>query len=138
MCAKFEEQHGLLNHCIETYDRMIDFVDVSRRYLFLKLYVAKVAELLGLPQTRPIFEKGLHILNEGEKVHWGVSFIEVEKKLGEIDRARQLFSYLSQFCEPMVEEYNFWKVRLKEMGRLRDRVWQRRHLQGHGKNQKHD
>lgn len=110
MCGRFEEKYGLLNHCIEAYDKMGDFVENSKKYLLFKLYAAKVAELLGLAQTRPIFKKGLDILKDSEKVHWGFSFIEVEKKLGEVDRARQIFSFLSQFCEPMIEEYGFWNV----------------------------
>lgn len=33
-------------------------------------------------------------------------------KLGEIDRARGIFTHLSQFCNPMKEEYKeaFWKI----------------------------
>lgn len=107
-CARFEVQHGLINHCIETYDKMVDFVEEPQRMTLYKFYIARVAELLGLTASRSVFEKGLTVLKETQKVPWGLGFIEIEKKLGEIDRARQIYSYLAQFCEPLIEEYGFW------------------------------
>ena len=76
MYGKFEEKNGLINHCIDIYDKMVDFANSNRKYFLFKLSVAKIAELLGLIHTRPIFEKGLKVLNEDEKFNWGINFIE--------------------------------------------------------------
>jgi pre-mRNA-splicing factor SYF1 len=42
----------------------------------------------------------------------GLSFAEMERKLGEIDRARAIYMHLSQFCNPSAEimRERFWSV----------------------------
>ncbi len=42
----------------------------------------------------------------------GSKYASIEKKLGEIDRARAIYTYLSQFSEPTVKENleGFWKT----------------------------
>lgn len=42
----------------------------------------------------------------------GLRFAKLERKLGEIDRARAIYVHLSQFCNPRVKEYEdqFWFI----------------------------
>ena len=42
----------------------------------------------------------------------GITFASIEKKLGEIERSRAIYIYLSQFSDPNNKENieNFWKV----------------------------
>jgi pre-mRNA-splicing factor SYF1 len=42
----------------------------------------------------------------------GMKYAKMERKLGEIDRARALYMYLSQMCNPSSNEMKerFWKV----------------------------
>ncbi len=40
----------------------------------------------------------------------GIRFAKVERKLGEIDRARAIYANLSQFCNPEKKEDKFWKI----------------------------
>ncbi len=41
----------------------------------------------------------------------GLKFSAIERKLGEIDRARAILVHLSQFCDPSKQEKeSFWKV----------------------------
>jgi pre-mRNA-splicing factor SYF1 len=42
----------------------------------------------------------------------GLKFAMIEKKLGEIDRSRGIFIFLSQFCDPNRQENieNFWNI----------------------------
>ncbi len=56
MYAEFEEKYGLLNHSIEVYDRMAINVDPKDKMEAYTLYMAKVAEFLGITKTRAIFE----------------------------------------------------------------------------------
>ena len=37
-----------------------------------------------------------------------IKFAEMERRLGEIDRARAIYGHASQFCDPRVEQ-EFWK-----------------------------
>lgn len=56
MFAEFEEKFGLLNHAIEIYDHLVLKVDEKDRKNCYQIYIAKVAEFLGVTKTRPIFE----------------------------------------------------------------------------------
>lgn len=39
----------------------------------------------------------------------GLRFALLEKKLGEIDRVRSIYSHISQFCDPNYDSKLFWK-----------------------------
>jgi len=67
-----------------------------------KMYIQKAAELFGVTSTRDIHQKAIEVLNDREARLMGLQFAELENKLGEIDRARAIYSYISQFCDPRV------------------------------------
>ena len=56
MYGEFEEQYGLLNHAIEIYDRMVFNVAESDKVVAYNIYIAKVAQYLGITKTRAVFE----------------------------------------------------------------------------------
>lgn len=68
MYAAFEEEYGLINHAIEIYDRMVQEVPYEEKVKAYNLYIAKVAELLGITKTRKIFEKSIQTLEENELI----------------------------------------------------------------------
>ena len=94
MYANFEERFGLLNHAIEIYDRLVDRCEESNKEKFYNLYMSKVASFLGVTKTRPIFEKAINELSRGSKITMGLRYFVLERKLGEIDRARQILLHL--------------------------------------------
>jgi pre-mRNA-splicing factor SYF1 len=71
------------------------------------IYIAKVTENFGLPATRPIFEKALEVLPDKQTAQMCLRFASMERKLGEIDRARAIYAHASQFCDPRVHP-EFW------------------------------
>jgi len=111
MFADFEEDCGLLNHCFRVYHEMIENVDDGHKKFAYKLYISKIGEHLGIVKTRAIYEKALNCLVFDDLISMGLEYSNVERKIGEIDRAREIFIYLSQYCEPDIEEYDFWNVR---------------------------
>lgn len=54
----------------------------------------------------------MQILTGGDRVQMGLRFAKLERKLGEIDRARAIYQHLSQFCNPRVKELEttFWSI----------------------------
>lgn len=74
------------------------------------IYIAKATENFGLPATRPIFEKALEVLPDKQTAQMCLRFAAMERKLGEIDRARAIYAHASQFCDPRVnpEFWNEW------------------------------
>lgn len=110
MYANFEERFGLLNHAIEIYDRLVDRCEEASKEKFYNLYMSKVASFLGVTKTRPIFEKAINELTRGSKITMGLRYFILERKLGEIDRARQILLHLGQYVNPSNDQWEFWKA----------------------------
>jgi pre-mRNA-splicing factor SYF1 len=53
----------------------------------------------------------LEVLDTDQILDIGLKFAAIEKKLGEINRARAILVHLSQFCDPSKPEFieYFWK-----------------------------
>lgn len=88
MYGEFEEEFGLLNHAIEIYDRMVFNVEYKDKLEAYNIYISKVATYLGITKTRAVFESAIENLKEFELIEMGLRFAELERKFGEIDRAR--------------------------------------------------
>jgi len=58
--------------------------------------------------TRSIYEKAIEVLNDEHSREMCVRFADLERKLGEIDRARALYAYCSQLCDPR-STASFWQ-----------------------------
>lgn len=106
--SEFEEKHGLISHSIEILDRMTEDVPEESKVQAFEVYICQVSKHLGATKTRPIFEKAISKIQNYEGVKLGLTYIDFEKNIGEIDRARGIFHYLSQFCDPELEDESFW------------------------------
>ena len=71
------------------------------------IYIAKAAENYGLTATRPIYERALEVLPDRQTAKMCLRFAAMERKLGEIDRARAIYAHASQFCDPRTNP-EFW------------------------------
>lgn len=71
------------------------------------IYIAKAAANFGLPATRAIYERALEVLPDRQTAQMCLRFAQLERKLGEIDRARAIYAHASQFCDPRVYP-EFW------------------------------
>ena len=72
------------------------------------IYIAKVTANFGLPATRPIYQSALEVLPNNQAAAMCLRFAALERKLGEIDRARAIYAHASQFCDPRVDA-KFWQ-----------------------------
>lgn len=70
-------------------------------------YITKSASNFGLPSTRPIYERAIAALPDKEARDMCLKFADMEKRLGEIDRARAIYGHASQFCDPRTNP-EFW------------------------------
>lgn len=73
------------------------------------IYIAKAAANFGLPATRPIYGRAIEVLPDRQTAQMCLRFAQLERKLGEIDRARAVYAHASQFCDPRVHANGFWK-----------------------------
>lgn len=75
------------------------------------MYVAKATEFYGVARSREVYERALERLQPGQLlVQLGLRFAKLERKLNEVERARGIYTHLSQFCNPSQYENTFWRI----------------------------
>ncbi|GAA5935784.1 mRNA splicing protein SYF1 [Sporobolomyces koalae] len=105
--GKLEEDHGLAKRAMAVYDRATRAVEAKDRMEMFTYYIAKATANFGLPATRPIYERAIEQLPDAQTAEMCLRFAALERKLGEIDRARAIFAHASQFCDPRTHT-DFW------------------------------
>ncbi len=106
--CKLEEDHGLAKRAMKIYDRATRAASTDDRYDMFVFYLAKAAANFGLAATRPIYERAIESLPDRQTADMCLRFAELERKLGEVDRARAIYAHASQFCDPRTHA-EFWK-----------------------------
>ncbi|KAF6790040.1 pre-mRNA-splicing factor SYF1 [Colletotrichum sojae] len=107
MYGNLEEERGLARHAMRIYERATRAVADEDRADMFNFYITKSASNFGLPSTRPIYEKAISTLPDVEARDMCLKFADMEKRLGEIDRARAIYGHASQFCDPRTSP-EFW------------------------------
>ncbi|GLT30113.1 hypothetical protein SLA2020_049330 [Shorea laevis] len=73
-----------------------------------EIYIARAAEIFGVPKTREIYEQAIGSgLPDKDVKTMCLKYAELEKSLGEIDRARGIYVFASQFADPRTDG-DFW------------------------------
>ena len=107
MYGNLEEERGLARHAMRIYERATRAVADEDRADMFNFYITKSASNFGLPSTRPIYERAITALPDAEAKDMCLKFADMEKRLGEIDRARAIYGHASQFCDPRTNG-DFW------------------------------
>lgn len=107
MYGHLEEERGLARHAMRIYERATRAVSDEDRFELFNFYITKSAHNFGLTSTRPIYERAIGALPDKEARDMCLKFAEMERRLGEIDRARAIYGHASQFCDPRTSPA-FW------------------------------
>ncbi|KAF8421256.1 hypothetical protein EV426DRAFT_575913 [Tirmania nivea] len=107
MYGNLEEERGLARHAMRIYERATRAVSDENRFEMFNFYITKSASNFGLTSTRPIYERAIEALPDKEAKEMCLKFAEMERRLGEIDRARAIYGHASQFCDPRTNP-EFW------------------------------
>jgi pre-mRNA-splicing factor SYF1 len=108
MYGALEEERGLARHAMRIYERATRAVSEEDRMEMFNFYITKSASNFGLTSTRPIYERAIAALPDHEAKTMCLKFAEMERRLGEIDRARAIYGHASQFCDPRTN-LEFWQ-----------------------------
>lgn len=108
MYGNLEEERGLARHAMRIYERATRAVSDEDRLEMFNFYITKSASNFGLTSTRPIYERAIAALPDHEAKEMCLKFAEMERRLGEIDRARAIYGHASQFCDPRTNA-GFWQ-----------------------------
>lgn len=107
MYGALEEERGLARHAMRIYERATRAVSDEDRAEMFNFYITKSASNFGLTSTRPIYERAIAALPDSDAKDMCLKFAEMERRLGEIDRARAIYGHASQFCDPRTSPA-FW------------------------------
>ncbi|KIW21000.1 pre-mRNA-splicing factor syf1 [Exophiala spinifera] len=107
MYGNLEEERGLARSAMRVYERATRAVADEDKFPMFEFYITKSASNFGLTSTRPIYERAIAALPDKDAKTMCLKFAEMERRLGEIDRARAIYGHASQFADPRVEK-GFW------------------------------
>lgn len=106
--AKLEEDYGLAKRAMKVYDQATKAVPDSEKMNMYEIYIARATEIFGVPKTREIYEQAIESgLPDKDVKTMCIKYAELEKSLGEIDRARGVYVFASQFADPR-SDTDFW------------------------------
>jgi len=108
MYGALEEERGLARHAMRIYERATRAVSDEDRLEMFNFYITKSASNFGLTSTRQIYERAIAALPDSEAKEMCLKFAEMERRLGEIDRARAIYGHASQFADPRTDP-GFWQ-----------------------------
>lgn len=108
MYGALEEERGLARHAMRIYERATRAVDDADRLDMFDYYITKTAANFGLASTRPVYERAIADLPDDGARDMCLRFADLERRLGEIDRARAIFGHGSQLADPR-RHANYWK-----------------------------
>ena len=89
------------------YERAVHTVPRSQKLPMYNAYVAVVTKALGRAALRPIFDSALKELPDTELPDLCVRYARLEEHMAEVERARALYAYGSQYASPKVRP-DFW------------------------------
>ncbi|KAF3451555.1 hypothetical protein FNV43_RR07650 [Rhamnella rubrinervis] len=106
--AKLEENYGLAKRAMKVYDEATKAVPNNEKLSMYEIYIARAAEIFGVPKTRNIYEQAIESgLPDKDVKIMSLKYADLEKSLGEIDRARAIYVFASQFSDPR-SDADFW------------------------------
>ncbi|GFP93108.1 pre-mRNA-splicing factor syf1 [Phtheirospermum japonicum] len=106
--AKLEEDFGLAKRAMRVYDQATKGVPPNEKLGMYEIYIARAAEIFGVPKTREIYNQAIESgLPDKDVKLMCLKYAELEKSLGEIDRSRALYKHASQFADPRSDP-EFW------------------------------
>jgi len=69
-----------------------------------------VEQFFGVTKSRPVYEKAIKELDDESSKLLCLEFADLERRLGEVDRARAILQFGSQFSDPRRENGVYWKA----------------------------
>lgn len=99
----------MARHAMRIYERATVAVSDEDRFDMFEFYIIKSAAQFGVTSTRPIYEKAIEVLPDKEAKEMCLRFANMERGVGEIDRARAIYAHGSQFADPRTSPA-YWEV----------------------------
>ena len=110
--VSFEEQFGLARNAMKIFDDAVKHVQKSDRFHVYELYISKASEFFGVGKVREVYESAIESvdfpLSDVDTLKLVLQYSNLERKLGEVDRARAILIHGSSMANPQRQQF-FWK-----------------------------
>ena len=95
--SDFEEKYGMNKRAMIIYKRFADYISDELTY---QIWVCSTHRIYGVAKSREIYEYAILKSNGEAAGRWAMKYASFEIKLGELDRARDIYINGSQFADP--------------------------------------
>ena len=95
-----------MRNAMSIYQSAIEGAAMEKRLELYNVYIAKAAEYFGVTKTRDIYESAINALPATMLPGMCVRYANLERKLGEIDRARAIYMHGAQQVDPHARHPN--------------------------------
>lgn len=109
MYSNFEELYGVPRAMLRILKRACIAVPIAERLDMFFLYAAKAAEYFGAVHAREAFDLAMKSLPEHQLPIIAIQYAVLERKLGDLDRARAIYLYGSQYADP-THNAKYWSA----------------------------
>ena len=110
--AAYEEEFGLARNAMKVYESGVKSVRKADRLQLYELYITKASEFFGIAKVREIYESAIesteHPLSDVDTLKLVIQYANLERKLGEVDRARAILTHGSSIANP-AKHKDFWR-----------------------------
>ncbi len=106
--ARLEEDFGGARHAMSIYKRACKLVPDEEKLEVYGIYVTSAMHFFGIDLVRSIYQTAIEeVLSKSLVIDLSMQYAHLERKLGEIDRARSLYVHASRIVNP-TEKSGFW------------------------------
>jgi pre-mRNA-splicing factor SYF1 len=114
----FEEKYGSPKNVLKIFERACKVLPDRYKLSMYRLYIKKVEEYYGAIHTRKVYTEALKLLSDDNARQLCVEYFRLERNLGEIDRARAILQYGSQFADPkrFADFWSNWRLFEQQFG----------------------
>ena len=114
--ANFEESYGTKSNLVSIFEDAVKKVPAEERLSVYEVYLAKAWDYFGVPKVREVYEMAFNAeppfhLPDADARTMCIRFAALETKLGEIPRARGIFTQSSSLADPRSPQCAaFWEA----------------------------
>lgn len=110
--AAYEEKFGLARNAMGVYESAVKKIPQKERLGVYEIYLARASEFYGIGKVREIYEMAIEAeppygLSDDDTRTMCLRYAALERRLGEIDRARAILVHASAISDPQSQP-QFW------------------------------
>ena len=100
--AVYELEYGMIKKAIKVYENGAKALNSKDKVRLYEMFIKQTVKYFSLDAARNAYNMAIQDLLDDDAREFCLEYIKFELENGEFDRARELYSWTSQLCNPMV------------------------------------